>query len=300
MEFNHPVGVASALTAAALWATVSFVYQHLGANIRPLALNFLKGCAGLLFMAPFLAWRGTLYVDLPAWPLVLLIFGGMIGIGLGDTALFAALNRIGTRRTLLVAETLAPVFTVVLGWLLVGERLSPAVLLGLAVVIAGVVVALLPDGGRRLSDLFTWNAGFACAVVSALCQATGVVLSAMVFDQYEVDAAWTAFVRLLAGTAVLLLFAPAMPERFKLPHLRSTRVWLTIAGCSLFGTAIGLVLLQVAVKNTFSGVAQTLISTSVLFALIISAVAGERIPPQGWWGTLLAVVGVGLLCWSTG
>ena len=44
--------------------------------------------------------------------------------GIGDTAFFAALNRMGERSTLLVAETLAPIFTALLAVVWISEILN--------------------------------------------------------------------------------------------------------------------------------------------------------------------------------
>jgi drug/metabolite transporter (DMT)-like permease len=59
----------------------------------------------------------------------ILALSGVIGIGLGDTAYFAAINRLGPRRALLL-ETLAPPIAALLALVFLQEALSLRAWLG--------------------------------------------------------------------------------------------------------------------------------------------------------------------------
>jgi drug/metabolite transporter (DMT)-like permease len=84
-----------------------------------------------------------------------LALSGFIGIFVGDTALFACMNRLGPRRSGILFATHA-LFSVVLAWLFLGETLSPWALVGSALLIAGVMTAIA--FGRRDTESHQWEA----------------------------------------------------------------------------------------------------------------------------------------------
>jgi drug/metabolite transporter (DMT)-like permease len=116
-------GEFAALSAAFLWAASSTVYALLGQRIPPLQLNLLKGliAIGLIFLT--LIATSQQLPELDPLPVGFLLLSGAIGIGLGDTAYFCALNHLGARRTLLL-ETLAPPMTAILALIFFLERQS--------------------------------------------------------------------------------------------------------------------------------------------------------------------------------
>ncbi|MBT6490903.1 MAG: EamA family transporter, partial [Deltaproteobacteria bacterium] len=58
---------------------------------------------------------------------------------------------------------------------------------------------------------------------------------------------------------------------------------------------LGLWLQQISLKYTSAAVAQTLLSTSPLFALAIAKVRGEELSRRAILGTFVALVGIYLL-----
>ena len=91
----------------------------------------------------------------------------IVGLALGDSALFKAFALIGPRRGMMAMVT-APVFTVVVAWLALDERLGPLALAGIVVVIAGVLLAVAgrdPGGGRK-----NWQG---CGQVRHACEGAG-------------------------------------------------------------------------------------------------------------------------------
>jgi len=106
------IGEFAALAAAFLWAAATLLFGKLGRQLSPLVLNLIKGVFAVVFIGVTIAARysfgtDTGDVDLPIDAILYLILSGGIGIGLGDTAYFSAINALGARRALLL-ETLAP------------------------------------------------------------------------------------------------------------------------------------------------------------------------------------------------
>src|SRR5210317_1706178 len=98
------IGEFAALLSALFWAIASVIYRRLGATISPLLLNGVKGVVSILLLCITMVIISTTvsFVDIRA--LGILFLSGAIGIGLGDTAFFAALNCLGERRTVLTVE----------------------------------------------------------------------------------------------------------------------------------------------------------------------------------------------------
>lgn len=74
-----------------------------------------------------------------------LLLSGVIGMGLGDLALFMALPLLGSRLTVLMTQCLAAPIAMLAERLWLGTRLGPAQLLWSFVILAGVAFALLPS-----------------------------------------------------------------------------------------------------------------------------------------------------------
>ena len=80
--------------------------------------------------------------DFPVSTLQTLMISGLIGIFLGDTALFGSLQRLGPSRAAVVFAFHAPM-TVIMGWCLLGEHLKVFTLIGCGIVTTGVIIAIL-------------------------------------------------------------------------------------------------------------------------------------------------------------
>jgi len=145
-------GELAALGAAFLWALSAVIYAHLGQKILPLALNLSKDVIAIAFIALTLIVQGNyLPTDMNALSLGFLLLSGVLGIGLGDTFYFEALNHLGARRTLLV-EALAPPLSAFIALIFLQEALTRAALAETAIsplwstllrLIGGVLVLLL-------------------------------------------------------------------------------------------------------------------------------------------------------------
>ncbi len=136
------IGGAAAIIAALLWAIATVIFHTLGEKIHPTELNLVKCTfAVILMILTTLLLRESL-PDAGWLPYALLAVSGIVGIGIGDTAYFAALNQLGSRITLLLT-VLAPPMAGVLSWLFLGETLAPHRLVG----------DLRHDGRDRLGNL---------------------------------------------------------------------------------------------------------------------------------------------------
>jgi drug/metabolite transporter (DMT)-like permease len=115
-------GELAAATAAAIWAGTSVFYGQVGRQVSPLVLNLSKGLWAIAYILVTLLITGQSW-QMPSRASGLLSLSGLVGITLGDTLFFGALNRIGARQTLLI-NTLSPAATAILADRFLGERLA--------------------------------------------------------------------------------------------------------------------------------------------------------------------------------
>lgn len=286
------MGELFALLAALSWTVAAYGFRHLGGTLAPLLLNFWKGvlaCAGLaLIMAVTGQWV-TIPLDV-WWPLIL---SGVIGITLGDTFLFTALNRIGERTTLSIAESAAPLFAIVLGMLWLNEFLTLWQWIGAALIIPALFWVLEPSNPIHRSHPFI---GMGFALGAALCQALGMVFMREVFLSVDMPASQASFLRLAAGIAVIPLVLGIRRQPIW-PRLNA-RQWVILGVSTFVGTLLAIWFQQLAVKRTEAGVVQTLIATCAIMAFSIDRIRGNRASNKAWVGLGMAFIGVALVAIS--
>lgn len=309
----------AALTAAFLWAAATLMFGKMGRQLAPVVLNLVKGVFATVFILMTLAIQsaatgGGSIPALPVTSTVYLLLSGGIGIGLGDTAYFSAINALGARRALLL-ETLAPPMAAVLAWVFIAERLSLLAVMGILLTLLGIawVISERVPG----TDKPTWGNGIKVALLATFCQASGAVLSRAALVDSSVDPLWSSLLRLLAGLMVMGCLVGLQPQRLgdyrrqgvvgwpddtwqarwqgSLMAMKTPKVLAAIAVAAFFATYLGIWLQQVALKYTATGIAQSLLATSPLFVLPMAALLGDRISWRATVGAAIALAGVWLL-----
>jgi uncharacterized membrane protein len=289
-------GEVAALSAAFIWAAASIVYTGVGRQLPPLMLNLVKGMIAIALLIVTLLFLGKLLPSVSFMPVLLLLISGVIGIGIGDTAYFAALNSLGARRAL-VLESLSPPLGALLALIFLQEQLAPLAWLGIGLTIAGVTWVVLersPHANGRLTH--PPIQGIIAGLVAAVGQAIGAVLSRAALVGTDIDPLWSTLIRLLAGILVLLIGFSAQPQPIqKLAPLRSPRLWGIVIMAAFASTYLGIWLQQIALKYAPTGIAQSLSATSPLFVIPFAIATGEKVSLRAVFGAAIALVGVWLL-----
>lgn len=292
LEFR---GELAALSAALIWAIASVIYAGMGRSIFPLALNFAKGVIAIAIITLMLVVRGDLMPQVSLVSIGLLLVSGVIGIGLGDTAFFTALNYLGARRTLLM-EALSPPLSACLALIFLGEQLKLNDWLGIALTVLGVawvIAERTPDAVISMAQL---RQGVIFGLFAALGQSCGAVLSRSALADTSISPLWSTLVRLLGGTLVLLIGLCIRRNGVQiLKPLRSPRLLGLVASTSLVGTVLAIWLQQTSLKYAATGIAQSLSSTSPLFVIPIALWLGEKVSLRALLGVLIALLGIWLL-----
>lgn len=290
-------GELAALLAACLWAIASILYGIVGQRIPPLQLNLIKGIVAIACLAVTIWLTGeSLSFSTPA-PILLLCLSGVVGIGLGDTAFLAAINNLGARRVLLIG-TLSPPITAIAANVLLQERLNFNAWCGILLTIMGVawvVTERVPNSEDSKSKSLIKGASF--ALLAALTNAAGTVISRAAFATGNITPLWAALLRLSAAEIILLvgIWVSHKQQISSHPYSPSPRVILTSCFASFCGTYLGIWLQQTAIKLTPAGIASTLLQTSPLFVIPLAVGIGEKLSWRAIAGVIIAIVGIGLL-----
>jgi drug/metabolite transporter (DMT)-like permease len=287
-----------ATSAALCWAVASLISADVTRKIGGLAFNRLR-----LFFVSLMLIGYTFYLD--TWSsvnqefLFVILLSGIIGIFLGDTLLFIALQKIGPRRNNILFSLAAP-FTVVLNIIFLNEIMSLVNLIGCIIVFFGVVVAIAYGNSRDKNhrwELVEGNIylGVSFGIGAALCQAIGLIMMKPILS-LGADPIASASLR-TAISCIFLSFTFLL--NYEIFNTK-TSLNLKIVGQSLLsgflGMALGMSLLLIALQHADAGIVATLSSTSPIMILFLIWLVTKKIPTTGAWiGTILAIIGSSLI-----
>ena len=165
-----------AILAALCWAVASLISADVTRSIGGLAFNRIRLLSVSIMLIGY-----TFYLD--TWDtinqefLFIILLSGIVGIFLGDTLLFIALQKIGPRRNNILFSLAAP-FTVVLNIIFLNEIMSVVNLMGCITVFFGVVIAIAYGNSKDKNhrwEIVEGNIyiGITFGILAALCQAIG-------------------------------------------------------------------------------------------------------------------------------
>ena len=143
----------AALAAALAWAFGSILSPVPAAHLGTIGFNRIRLTAMFLVLGVYVLVMGT-WQTIPMDSMAEVMMSGLIGIFLGDTALFATMNRLGPRRTAMLFSLNAPI-SVVLGYVFLSETLNITEVSGVLIVTAGVILAIA--FGKRRVQLHKWE-----------------------------------------------------------------------------------------------------------------------------------------------
>lgn len=251
--------------------------------------------AGLLW-AIALASGGWRSLDASAFGLLAL--SGLIGIFIGDTALFACMNRLGPRRSGVLFATHA-LFSAVFAWAFLGESLWGWALVGSGLLVAGVMLAILK--GRREDESHAWEQtrgrlaiGVALGLVAALCQSVATLMLKPLMTS-GIDAVAGSAMRMSTAFAAHVLLWLVW-QRAKAQQRMRWREAAQVFGSAAIAMALGMTLILQAMKDGQAGLVAILSSVTPIVVLPLLWLVYRRRPAWGAWvGAVLAVVGTGLV-----
>jgi drug/metabolite transporter (DMT)-like permease len=298
--------VLAALLCTVLFS-VSVVCGHRSARlIGGAEANFWRlVCAG--FFLSIWAYGFGIGLGGDAFPVFLV--SGMVGIGIGDVALFQALPRLGSRLSLLLVQCLTAPFGALIEWQWLGTLLSARQMLCGLLVLFGVGVALLPDKRLKLSKR-EWVTGTLFSILSALGGAAGAVLSRKAYaiahaQGQSIDGVNAAFQRAVGGLLISGLCLLVVKRREFRVHKRAPAnlvlavskrkwrgVWPWVLVNGLAGQTVGVSCMQWALQTTPTGIVLAIIALTPIVVIPLTFLfEGEQPTLHSLGGSALAVAG---------
>ncbi|MDR1530004.1 MAG: DMT family transporter [Burkholderiales bacterium] len=283
----------AALVTAFCWALSGLFAIYPVQQLGALAFNRLR--MQIVFVVLLLitlltgSWR-----TLDSSHIAALLLSGAVGILLSDSFLYVALHRLGPRRNAVLFSTHAPM-TALLGFFILDERLNAIAIAGIALVVIGVIFAIL--FGQRRSRKHLWEkvrGSLAIGIIIALCAALCHSVSALIVRPVMsagVDPVAASTVRVSAAVLAFTL-AGFIPSWRGKPNI-SWRILAQSAASGLVGMGVGMTCLMFALAYGKTGLVATLSSvTPVMILPLLWILTKERPAAGAWFGALLAVAGI--------
>lgn len=288
------LGELACLGAALCWAISVALFRRPIAVEGAVTVNFGKNTIAATLLGVTAAALGQFagIAEIEPRILFLIVLSGLLGLTLGDSALFLAVDRLGPHRALLF-QTLAPIFAAAISFLLTGELITLTQSAGVALVLIGVSIVVAPGRGETSRPL-AW-AGVGWAVVAAFGQGAGVALSKTVMATLPVFTA--SFLRQASAVlGLLVVLALQRQLRHGLGVFRSFGRLRPLLLPSVLSAYIGFSLMMGGISVAPASVAAVLLSVTPVFSLFIDAFFYQgKITARGLAGTLVAVTGVAVL-----
>ena len=277
--------------------------KRIGASV----VNMTRLLFALAFISVFHYYRfgSVLPWGTESWRWGVLAVSSILGLVIGDGALFFAFMRIGPRLSMLVM-TLVPIIGAMFAWLCFGETILPIEFAGVAITVLAIgwvvsekrqtrTTAMESDQHQHDDPRYFWI-GVGLAFVGVLGQTANLVLTkyALVDDYSELSATLARVLVAVVWLVIWTVMNGSLVETVK--KYKDVRALCYVAAGAFVGPFLGIWLSYIAIQKTRIGVAATIMATPPLLLLPLSAFfLKEHVSARAITGTVLAIVGVALL-----
>lgn len=288
----------AALAAATCWAFAAIVSAGPSQKLGAFVFNRLRMVMVFVMLALY-AWVAGSWSTINVENLPVLVLSGLIGIFVGDTALFLTLNRLGPRRTGVLFSLNAPIATC-LAWWFLSEELNRLALLGIAFVMTGVILAIIYGKRRDQVHKFeqvrgSLSVGIMLGLVAALCQASASFMVRPIMESGADPIAASAVRVGVASLGLTLLLLLPIKQIKSQARITFRDVRLT-AFSGILGMGVGMTLILFALIGGEVGIISTLSATTPAIVLPILWLQTKERPAAGaWFGAFLVIVGTAMI-----
>ncbi|MCD6127822.1 MAG: DMT family transporter [Methanomicrobia archaeon] len=294
----HLIGETAALSTSMLWTVSSILLSSAGKRIGVLSVNAIRisiavlliGTAHLIIFGTFLPMATR-----PQW--IYLSLSGFLGLAIGDLGYLGSLVLIGPRKGVLLAS-MAPIFSTISAYFILGEILGPRTLSGIFLTLSGIIIVIMEkksdtgniSEGNRILGVFS-------GLIGAIGQGVGLTLSkyGMVnIESTPLNPLSAALIRMISAVFIIWIVFVIFKKPFSV--IRDKKAMMLTTGGAVTGPFLGVWLSMIAVTYTVAGVASTLMSLMpVLIIPVVWILYKEKTNLRGILGALIAVIGVAIL-----
>jgi drug/metabolite transporter (DMT)-like permease len=290
------IALAAALGASMCWAVGSLIAHRPSTQLGAFEFTrtqLISSFALLIVIVTALnGWQSVTWVHWPSF-----LAASLIGVVFTNLAMIACLRRGGPRRMQLLVSMSAP-FAVLLGFLFLGESMSPRKLIGVGLAFSGLLLAI--SFGRRGQHRIEAVQGSLAVVIAlglfaAICNAVGLIALKPALLAGTDPLAATAL-RTGGGALVISVVALWPAVAFETPTKRTPGVVLRAILPGFVGYIAAVSLQLYALRSYDAGIVAVLSSMAPVVMLpMIWIMSGDPPPLSAWLGAILAVLGAGII-----
>ena len=294
----HLIGETAALSTSMLWTVSSILLSSAGKRIGVLSVNAIRiSIAVLLIGTAHLIIFGTFLPMATKSQWIYLSLSGFLGLAIGDLGYLGSLVLIGPRKGVLLAS-MAPIFSTISAYFILGEILGPWTLSGIFLTLSGIIIVIMEkksntgniSEGNRILGVFS-------GLIGAIGQGVGLTLSkyGMVnIESTPLNPLSAALIRMISAVFIIWIVFVIFKKPFSV--IRDKKAMMLTTGGAVTGPFLGVWLSMIAVTYTVAGVASTLMSLMpVLIIPVVWILYKEKTNLRGILGALIAVIGVAIL-----
>jgi drug/metabolite transporter (DMT)-like permease len=298
------MGEIAALATSLCWSLNSIQFTFAGQRVGSRVVNRVRLALAVLFLSlAHLVLYGSLWpvqAELYRWGWLGL--SGMIGLILGDGALFHAFLLIGPRKSM-VLMTLVPVISTVAAWMLLGEVLLTIEVMAILITVWGIAWVVLerePEQSSDDQDAERDSRNRILGVLLGIGGATGQALGLVAAKRGlagDFPALSATVMRMVVAAAVIwlstLLRGQVGPTW---QALSDRRARLLLLGGAFIGPFIGVWLSLIAVRTAPVGIASALMALSPIMLIPFDHwILDETITSRSIVGTVVALGGAAII-----
>jgi len=291
MDIQFPyMGEAFSLLCALIWALAVILFKKSGEKVHPIALNLFKNSLALILFAITMLFLGESFIrDVPLSHYALILFSGVLGLGVSDTSLLKSLNLLGAGFWAVIACLWSPSI-IVLSYIFLDERMTLLQIGGVVL----IIVAILTVSTKKANlDIPKENLlrGLLWGFLSVISGAVGIVIIKKLLEQSPV--LWVTEIRLIGGIISLIFVLLINSKRGAIiATLKAPQSWGYTLGGSLTGAYLAMVIWLIGMKYTQASIASTLNQTNNIFIFVFAwLILKEPITSRRLLAIFLGIVG---------
>jgi drug/metabolite transporter (DMT)-like permease len=250
------IGELAALATAVLWSCSSIFFTFGGRYVGSAVLNRTRLVFGLcyLFFLHFIIYGKFLPINAGINTWIWLGLSGIVGLVLGDSALFQAFVLIGPHLSMLIM-TLVPIISTIFAWIFLSETLTLVKLIGIICTIIGIVMVVLNKRDTTTLNKKQFSIGILCGVGGAIGQAIGLILAKKGLI-HNIPGLSATLIRVSTATLVIWLITLISGRvKMTISTISNRKPILIIALGAFCSPFLGIWMSMVAVKWAYVGVA---------------------------------------------
>lgn len=306
------MGILIAISTTLCWSLGIFPFTEAAKRFGSSALNQYRLLLAWLFITVIACISsGISPIELAITPsqhnYLYLGLSGIIGFTIGDFFTFNSFRLLGPKLASLYT-TIAPCSALILGIVVLDEKINWIGVLGMFITITGVIWLTLSkkDSAEAKSKGYNRSTlGVVSGIIGALCQGCGLVLSKLGFqaaaNENEIPTLHAVWIRLLfafTGAMILALITSNFVKNSKTIFTNENNGLKFMLFGTILGPVLGVSFSLMAINHLKVAEAQTIFALLPIFVLPLNyLIYKEKITLPSVFACITAVAGVFILIW---